>query len=440
MAPTRNSKAFDTVVQERDELKRKLNEALSQKEDDRADDRAAILQASAKKPRGQAPFQDISGPSPNCWVVQWNQDLALWFRKQGVIQVWRKVKFLASETEKTQCMEMILKVSTVWKRLSTLSKAEYLLMIKEYTRVYGKAIATEINTKRNNLQQGVRKVWRELREKRGKKMPTAKQFTNTLARHNLLVLPEKTKAGKTFKKNKELNKKNAKYRERFDMWVELFVPQAIGVNWKEVNFTQIPLSGDPKNGRPSPITAADEAMILVTIANCEEKWELEFSGYPAPEKPDDPKEGTPCPKSVSDGAVKFSSKKSGNSEFGGWTAAGRHEFARLRGICKKARSQPETLQAEYQCCERLYKKHDMAKKLASRKQKAKKPPKMDLTDAELWFESDDDEAMIEYLESDDEDGDPSLRPADAQNPDAQEEKKDEEEEEDDDETVGHGGN
>ena len=67
--------------------------------------------------------------------------------------------------------------------------------------------------------------------------------------------------------------------------------RCMGHDWKEEHFTQVTISG-----AKSPVTPADEAMMVVfTIENCEKKWKIEHGGkFPNRKECTNPKDQQDC--------------------------------------------------------------------------------------------------------------------------------------------------
>ena len=98
----------------------------------------------------------------------------------------------------------------------------------------------------------------------------------------------------------------------------------------------------------------------------------------------------------------YSDDKGGNNKFGNWKTAGRLRYNQIRAQIKKGRAHEKTPGYKNECRLRLYKLHDMDKKLGKKKRKKGKAPKIDLSNAAVGDASDDEAFEIEEYETDDE--------------------------------------
>ena len=134
---------------------------------------------------------------------------------------------------------------------------------------YQQIVTNAINANRNSAQQALRKV--HIKRKKDKlPVPTPQQLAAVALHHRLAVHQEDGMEGEALATNQKANAKNQKHWNWFDIWNSLFVASTKGHDWKEDHCTQIPLSD-----AASSVTAADEALALVTIENCEAKWKIE---------------------------------------------------------------------------------------------------------------------------------------------------------------------
>ena len=140
---------------------------------------------------------------------------------------------------------------------------------------------------------------------------------------------------------------------------------------------------------PPPITVSDEAMVVVLVLNSEAKRLLQWKCKR--ESKEEPPRKELCP------LILWSDDAAGSCQWGGWHKPGRPLFQEVRNQIKKGRSLNTTKMAEEQSTQRLFVKHDMETKLASRKRKPKVTvPKIDLDGADIGFDSDDDCEFKDY--------------------------------------------
>ena len=104
-------------------------------------------------------------------------------------------------------------------------------------------------------------------------VPKAKELLKVACRKRIEVLEEEDEDGNPIQENIDRNLKNKKHRDLFDFWVGVLIPCTLGHEWKEEHFTQVPIGGSK-----SPVAPADEAMLLLTIDNCEKEWKIEHVG------------------------------------------------------------------------------------------------------------------------------------------------------------------
>ena len=351
---------------------------------------------------------------PGTWIVTKNKNFELHIKSNGSKEAFKNVKFLASPDEVKKVLARVLEESLYGDRLRALrdaSPALYDQQIEQFYIAYGTIMAQGINTKRNNVQQAVKKVWEELRK--SGLVPKAKELIKVACRKRIQVLEEEDEDGNPIQANIDRNLRNKKYRDLFDLWVGVLIPCTLGHEWKEEHFTQVAI-GSSK----SPVTAADEAMLLLTIDNCEKKWEIEHgktfphrSNYTNPVDRKDltaPQEGVAIDKTSKHHKKwlkklhNYSSCSSGNSIYGGWSLEGRLQFHKVKVNIQKARKEEGVRQAEVDCCARLYEKHDMAKKLGARKQRKAAEPKIDLRRAALAFSEEAEELDLDLSDEEEE--------------------------------------
>ena len=358
----------------------KENESLKRKSE--ADEKKL-----SKKMRG--------GAGPDTWAVVENKALVTYFKNEAKITSWKQCKFLGSEAELQTLVLIILKTTDDWKKLVDLDETDLKHMLGQYTKVYGKYVTNAINGKRNALQQSLKVEYKKMR-KEGQKYSAA-QFLNSAQRLNIALLSQNGKGGAN---NKKLNLANKKYRNRFDVWVDRVMPVVAGKDWKVetrcMTTMGVPLDGSADG--PPPVSVADEAIAVLIIENCEEKWNYQVRREVANKDLDQDKMEV---------MVKYTTSKGGSNAFGAWSREGRLRFKEIRGKIKKARASEEAKAGEKQCRKRLFKKHDMQKKLDAKKKNATPNiPIIDLVGAEVGFGSGDEEDVsIENYDTDEDEGD-----------------------------------
>ena len=377
---TRNSSKEMNKMKKQMEEMQKENESLKRKSE--ADEKKL-----SKKMRG--------GAGPDTWAVVENKALVTYFKNEAKSTCWKKCKFIGSEAELQTLVLIILKTTDDWKKVveHDLDETDLKHMLGQYTKVYGKYVTNAINGKRNALQQSLKVEYKKMR-KEGQKYSAA-QFLNSAQRLNIALLSQNGKGGA---KNKNLNLENKKYRNRFDVWVDRVMPVVAGKDWKVetrcMTTMGVPLDGSADG--PPPVSVADEAIAVLIIENCEEKWNYQVRREVANKDLDQDKMEV---------MVKYTTSKGGSNAFGAWSREGRLRFKEIRGKIKKARASEEAKAGEKQCRKRLFKKHDMQKKLDAKKKNATPNiPIIDLAGAEVGFGSGDEEdvSIVEYKTDEDE--------------------------------------
>ena len=375
---TRNSSKEMNKMKKQMEEMQKENESLKRKSE--ADEKKL-----SKKMRG--------GAGPDTWAVVENKALVTYFKNEAKTTSWKKCKFIGSEAELQTLVLIILKTTDDWKKVVDLDETDLKHMLTQYTKVYGKYVTNAINGKRNALQQSLKVEYKKMR-KEGQKYSAA-QFLNSAQRLNIALLSQNGKGGA---KNKKLNLENKKYRNRFDVWVDRVMPVVAGKDWKVetrcMTTMGVPLDGSADG--PPPVSVADEAITVVIIENCEEKWNYQVRREVA---------GKDLDLDKMEKMVKYTTSKGGSNAFGAWSKEGRLRFKEIRGKIKKARASEEAKAGEKQCRKRLFKKHDMQKKLDAKKKNATPNiPIIDLAGAEVGFGSGDEEdvSIVEYKTDEDE--------------------------------------
>ena len=135
-------------------------------------------------------------------------------------------------------------------------------------------------------------------------------------------------------------------------------------------------------------------MIILQVENAEKKWNYENTFVLAKLK-------IP-PRTETRDLILYLDDKGENNKFGNWKAAGHHRYHQIRAQIKKDRANEKTPGYENECRLRLYKLHDMDKKLGKKKAKKGKAPRINLSNATVGDASDDDAYEIEGYETDDE--------------------------------------
>ena len=183
-----------------------------------------------------------------------------------------------------------------------------------------------------------------------------------------------------------MNKKNQKYRDRFDCWVNVWIPKVAGKKrWSEIIRCHNRISDyreDTNNEEADlVIPPADEAIIVLMLENCATKWPYTWKCLAKEAEPN---------KEAKEMETLYSCKASGHSNWGGWNEASRLRFGKLRSMIAKGRAAKTTKKAEEQCRLRLFDKHGMEERMGKRKKKTPKPPKIDLTNAAVGFKVTDE--------------------------------------------------
>ena len=325
------------------------------------------------------------------WPVIKNAEMTLYFANQTKNVQYRKKKFLANDRELEDLVWDVALTTSAGDDLSALNKHDQDEMARRYSEAYGVECARDINGKRSSWQQAAKNAFFQMLSE-GIAVTGAKLLFVAQRPKEILMLDEDVSNELTKEEadeNKALNLKNKKWRDLFDNYNDKFLGNCLGKKvWSEEKRSLKTISG--RDGTTPPlITSSDEAMAVVLVMNAEAKWLIQWKC-----KRDDEPEP---PRKLLRPHIKWSDDAGGSCQWGGWHKEGRLKFQKVRGQIKKGRSLETTQVAEEQCCERLYYKHDMENKLASRKRKPKvKVPKIDLVGADVGFESEGDFEFESY--------------------------------------------
>jgi len=141
-----------------------------------------------------------------------------------------RIKFLATEGEILEGLIMILKRTSEWEKLAVLNEEDLMTQMVIYGKVYGKVLTKAVNDTRNSLSQTLRKLY--LKHKKEGRALTPEKLLQVAQRRNLVKLKEKDKDGNVIEEAVQQNKKNRKYRERYDQYRDQWVPKTVGIkNW-----------------------------------------------------------------------------------------------------------------------------------------------------------------------------------------------------------------
>jgi hypothetical protein len=355
-------KQTENAKKETAKLKRQLNTQIAE----------AQQQCGRKKQR----------TSRSLWQVNKNDEMSLFFSLETKKTEYRKKKFLASEHEIEELVFDIALRSSLGDDLSALDADDQDEMARRFTAVYGDQCAKDINNKRSNWQQMAKKAFFEML-KAGTPISGA-QLLHVAQRQGVFLYDEVVSEDNPQEQatlNKARNLKNKKWRDIFDNFNDKFIANCLGQQvWGFETRSLKTISG--RDGTtPAPITVSDEAMIVLLVLNAEKKWLVQYkakeAGKVAPDRRD------------LRHLVLYSDDAAGSCKFGGWHKPGRLLFHKVRTQIKKGRSLNTTKMAEEQSTQRLFVKHDMEAKLASKKRKPKQTvPKIDLVGADIGFDSD----------------------------------------------------
>ena len=356
-------------VRENEKLKRKNKELAH----------AAKEQSAHKKPRKA---------SNALWEVVKNDERALYFSQQTKTVKHRHKKFLANDQELEEMVLDIAKRSSLKKELALLNPNDQQEMGRRLSKVYGPQCARDLNAKRSSMQQAAKTAFNECLDE-GTPI-TGKQLRYVVQRQGIFLHDEDVSDNEQANKNKALNVKNQRWRDIFDLFNDKFIGNCLGQKvWSAETRSLKTISS------LDGVTVSDEAMIVILVLNAEKKWLEQYKINKAG--------GKEPPRDALRKYVLYSDDAGGSCRFGGWHKPGRLLFKEIRSQIKKGRSLETTKLAEEQCRDRLFVKHDMEKKLASRKRKPKaKQPKVDLVGAAIGHGDDDSDCEFEGYESDDE--------------------------------------
>ena len=341
--PTRSAAENKKLKEENEKLKREIAQLKSDDASDESEEEPRNKKAKATKKKAKAKVLETG-----VWAE---------LKKALKEKEYNDIKFLHSESDEHQLMKACLQSTNQWPRLSELSEEELDDEVQTYVDAYGSKLCGEMNRTRGTHQSSLRKVWCENRKKEladplNNDLTDPAQKLLRVARREpkyLLILPEDTGNKDQDAKNKQLNKENKKYRDRFRRLVCQYAPKCLhrGV-WTPKDMTKYLVS--------SVVPSAAEAMAIVLVMNNEPKWiwqcpvELAYGqvGKYFEKLVEEGRDMDKLEENEKEPLPLFSDSHCGNKKYGGWSVEGKARYMEIKQMVEDARAKETTKEIEEQ--------------------------------------------------------------------------------------------
>ena len=285
-------------------------------------------------------------------------------------EVWANTKFVANDEENMGVCATIMEGMPEFAGLLTGNDAKNKPTIKKFMDTYGKIVTKTLNSKRTNCQGNLRKAYLK-RAMAGKYMPTAKELLEAVMRpvsmmDDLKALPKLLKfpaepdvrledydtlmvawqAEKEEVEAKNVNiradierikKENAPIEIQRDIfqwyWMEL-LPCIVGKhNWGNNirKYSLIHNGHFPDNDKKKYITTSDEALLIVLMENCSQRFPYAYECK---------KNGESEDKSCDRYQSAWSDDNAGQKQYGGFHPDGRERYRKIHKKLSKLKRMP----------------------------------------------------------------------------------------------------
>ena len=269
--------------------------------------------------------------------IDLQDDIALYVKTE----IWRDVKFLSTEGEIAEvALDCMKNLSQLHHLLRDVSDEELDQNVANMVNIYGNVITKAINQRRTDVTSALKKAY-DKRAESGAKMPTPAELRDVIYRKDMMSRRElieeaeidmetasdhaKKDLADVKKVNREARKINAKtdYDREIFKWYWLCLLPAVcsKYRWGENLRRNCPISTGVHINDPSKtlVTHTDEAFVLVTYENCDQRWPYCMECKRNQEKPD---------KKADRYQTRWCDDSAGQNRFGGWTNEGRARFVR----------------------------------------------------------------------------------------------------------------
>ncbi len=256
-------------------------------------------------------------------------------------EIWRDAKFLSTEGEIAEvALDCMKNLSQLHHLLRDVSDEELAQNIANMVNIYGNVITKAINQRRTDVTSALKKAY-DKRAESGAKMPTPAELRDVIYRKDMMSRRElieeveidmetasdhaKKDLADVKKVNREAQKINAKtdYNRDIFKWYWLCLLPAVcsKYRWGENLRRNCPISTGVHINDTSKtlVTHTDEAFVLVTYENCDQRWPYCMECKKNQEKPD---------KKAERYQTRWCDDSAGQNRFGGWTNEGRARFVR----------------------------------------------------------------------------------------------------------------
>ena len=262
-------------------------------------------------------------------------------------ELWRTCKFLADESQLLEACQFIMETLPETSDLVDDKNPEKDLNIEAFSAHYGEKVCKTINTKRSDVQSGMKKAY-EIRVSSGLSVPTPKQLGQVIRRVGLEYDPE----------NPE---KNAENREWFLWYWEHLLSKVGGKNvWGHTIrcYGTISQHAPPDDPNRKYITSSDEALVLVMYENCGQRF---------PYTAECNRKGIKVDQNHKRYQSRWSDNRAGQCKWGGWNLNGRKRYIELRTKISKAKRKNHVAAVEAHCLSELQAKHSIGTSRTSKK-------------------------------------------------------------------------
>ena len=317
---------------------------------------------------------------------------------------------MTCDADEDKIMTLVLKETEDWKNLKDLTEEDLLEQIEVYLKAYGTKLTELMNKTRSEDQSAVRK--RYIEDVQGGMIVSAKKYLGVMQRPDLLLLlDEDTDDQGVNDQNKEVNKNNKRYRERFQHFLTTFLTVgAPSKTWTPELQSSKCLSNYKDKDGVDFIPPEAEAMIILYVENNEKKWVWQagvlkehktIKEWENAKKEKEAKAGKGEKKDdQSEPPTLYSNSSCGATKYGGWSPEGQRRFKKLVKLVQMARAKDTTGAVEEQF-QGLIKQQYQDSAGARRAARVEEP--------EVVVEEEEDDGEVEFEEYDSEEEDNTLK-------------------------------
>ena len=266
-------------------------------------------------------------------------------------ELWRTCKFLADESQLLEACEFIMQCLPETQPLVDEKNTDKEMNIEAFSAHYGDKVCKAINTKRSDVQSGLKKA-HQIRVSSGLSIPDPRQLGQVIRRVGLEFDPEDPQ-------------KNAENREWFLWHWEHLLSKVGGKNvWGHTIrcYGTISQHAPPDDLNRKCITSSDEALVLVLYENCGQRFPYTAECIAKGAKPD---------MNHKRYQSRWSDSRAGQCKWGGWNLNGRKRYIELRSKISKAKRKDHVAAVEAHCLSELQAKHNIGTSRSSRKKGSK---------------------------------------------------------------------